>query len=254
MKFGRSSRRSQIISASPGVFGTVLFMVLCTAAISGCREASPGDSANAGVDGWVAQGPRAWAEHLAPKAASNEDGFPSLIQLSSWLTSVSIPAEEEPVQSLDWAKEYSDMVTAIAERSRWSGRILVDEDLKAMYGDKVAKGITDGQSQISNSGLIEVGKAAKSALWVLQEHGEDELAERLALRVFALVERLGRSGGHQDQAIAALQISMGAGAAESLATIARERGDAEGERRYRDIRAGIEEYGKRHMQRLRGGP
>lgn len=254
MEFRHSSRRSQIISASLGVFGTVLFIVLCAAVISACRDTSSGDSANAGTDGWVAQGPRAWAEHLAPEAASSEDGFPVLIQLSSWLMSASAPAEDEPARSLDWAREYSDMVSAIAERSRWSGRILVDEDLRAMYGDKVAKGITDGQSQILNSELIEVGKAAKSALRVLHGHGEDELAERLALRVFALAERIGRSDAHQDQTIAALQISMGAAAAESLATVALERGDAEGERRYRDIRAGIEEYGKRHMQRLRGSP
>ncbi|MCH7792527.1 MAG: hypothetical protein IID31_09645 [Planctomycetes bacterium] len=236
-----------------------LVSILLCVGMAACEDTRTSGKAatTSDVSGWVAKGPSAWAEHLGPEAVLDDDGFLALARLATWLVSNPPPAKDEvdSSRSLAWAQAYTKMVKDIADQPRWSVRTIIDKDLWAAFGKSQAIiGITDGQTRVLHEQLIDLSHAGIAALRILIREGQLGEAEYLARRLFVVGERIGQDGADRDTIIWTLQLYIGAHAAESFAIIAEKREDMQAAQRYRQIEEGIEEYGKRLVERLRGGP
>lgn len=229
----------------------VLAMIVVVGGFCACDSQNPADSNPSAVAGtrWVADGPAAWALHLAPKSTADADGFPVLLELVACLPP---PAEDRPEseRSLQWARSYSRLVTMIGDRRHWSATPTLDKEMRE-YGGTDILGISDGKSHVSTRELLDVGNGAKPALLALSTRGYHTEAEQLALTLFSLAGRFGRGGADRDKVVALLQVSIGTTAAEHLKAAAEARNDVDAVRRYSDIHAAIQAYGAAIVKRQR---
>lgn len=236
----------------------VISALLCFALTACEKQSSQGKAETpADISKWVAKGPDAWAAHLGPEATQIEDGFPALVQLSTWIASNPKPQEEEFDSSewLAWAQTYSNMVNDITDQSYWSVKPVFGPDIRMGFGkDKPILSITDGQERVMMSQLAGACYAGRPALSIFIREGKLDEAEALALRLFVLGERIGQDGADKDSLIWIMQLAIAAHGAEALVTIADMREDAHAKQRYSQIKDGISEYSDKRFERLRGGP